>query len=400
MGHILPSGFFNVSILTISSALALAASPFMMFIGSLVGTKLAPSADWATLPIAAIFIGTAAGILPATQLMKYMGRRKAFILFVLLGAFSCWLAGFSLTVQSFSIFCLSAVLLGVTNAALQQMRFAAMESVSRNMHATAASVLMCGGILAAFLGPEQAIIGRHLLAMEYQGSFWLVGGNFLVAATLLTFLKPTPQYELSRQHNSRPLKQIIKSPSFCLALVSATVSFAVMAFVMTGTPISMNHHAGYSLTDTKWVIQSHIAAMFIPSLITPWLFRWLSIKGVMLAGLACYCATVIIGMRDTSVMGYWYQLVLLGIGWNFLFIAGTALLPTTYFNGEQYKVQAFNDSTIFSIQALASLSAGWALNSTSWQTILFICLIPLLLLLFVLLWHQFRSSIGKPIDEH
>jgi MFS family permease len=76
-------------------------------------------------------------------------------------------------------------------------------------------------------------------------------------------------------------------------------------------------------------------------------------------------------------MGYWSQLVMLGIGWNFLFIAGTSLLPRTYLPGEQYKAQAFNDSIVFSTQAMASLSAGWAISVSSWQTMLLICLLPI-----------------------
>ena len=134
----------------------------------------------------------------------------------------------------------------------------------------------------------------------------------------------------------------------------------VMSFVMTATPISMHLHHGHSLEDTKWVLQSHIAAMFLPSLFTPWLFRLIKIRGLMLAGLACYCATIVIGLVDASVLGFWGQLVMLGIGWNFLFVSGTALLPMAYQPGEEYRAQALNDTVIFSSQAAASLGAGWA----------------------------------------
>ena len=154
---------------------------------------------------------------------------------------------------------------------------------------------------------------------------------------------------------------------------------------MTGTPISMHNHFGHSLEDTKWVIQSHIAAMFLPSLFTPWLFRLFGIRGLMSVGLACYGLTIIIGLIDSSVMGFWSQLVILGIGWNFLFISGTTLLPRTYLKGDKFTAQGFNDSVVFSTQAIASLSAVWAISSTSWQAMLLACLIPIGLMLIILL---------------
>jgi len=146
---------------------------------------------------------------------------------------------------------------------------------------------------------------------------------------------------------------------------------------MTATPITMHIHHGYSIEDTKWVIQSHVAAMFLPSLATIWLFRLFSVRGLMLAGLTCFGLTIGIGLVDASVMGFWGQLVMLGIGWNFLFVSGTALLPSTYQAGEHLRAQAFNDSVIFSTQAIAALSAGWAVSLISWQSLLLLCLIPM-----------------------
>jgi MFS transporter len=162
-----------------------------------------------------------------------------------------------------------------------------------------------------------------------------------------------------------------------LAVTSGAIAYIIMSFVMTATPISMHIHHGHSLEDTKWVIQSHIAAMFLPSLLTAWLFKALSIRGLMIAGLLCYGATIVIGLLDVTVLGFWGQLVMLGIGWNFLFVSGTALLPTTYREGEQYRAQALNDSVVFTSQAIASLSAGFAISVLNWQTILLLCLLPI-----------------------
>ena len=378
-------GFANVWVLTLSNAMAASIMTLMILVGSLVGAELAPSAEWATLPIALTVIGTAASILPATACMQLLGRKYALLAFMALGIFACWLASSALEQQSFTLFCIAAVLLGSTNAALQQTRFAAMESVAPEHGPTAASLMMCGGILAAIIGPELAVFGAHLTAVDYQGSYWLAAVTVILAAGLLTFYKPTAAVAKQQAATARSTGDIIRNPTFILALTSGAVAFVVMSFVMTGTPISMHHVYGHSLVETKWVIQSHIAAMFLPSLIAPLLFKKLGIRGMMAAGLACYCATIAIGYFDISVKGFWMQLVLLGVGWNFLFVSGTALLPRTYEERDKFKGQAINDLTVFTFQALASLSAGWALGLINWQLMLLICLLPIAVMLVLLL---------------
>jgi MFS family permease len=188
---------------------------------------------------------------------------------------------------------------------------------------------------------------------------------------------------------------LLANPTFFLALSSGAIAYVIMSFVMTGTPISMHHFHGHSLLDTKWVIQSHIAAMFLPSFIAPLLFRYIGIRGMMLVGLLCYCTTIAIGFSNTSVTSFWWQLILLGVGWNFLFIGGTTLLPSTHPEQDRFKAQAINDFTVFSFQATAALSAGWALNLLSWQQILIGCLFPVTIMLGLLLWERLRTTRAK-----
>jgi MFS family permease len=380
------NGFTNVWVLTLSNALAASIMALMILVGSLVGSDLAPAAEWATLPLALTICGTAVGIVPATRAMQYLGRKRALWTFMGLGIIACAMASIALEQRSFSLFCLAAVLLGTTNSALQQVRFAAMESVAPESGASAASIVMLGGILAAFVGPELAVLGAHMTAVDYQGSFWLGALSIVCGALLLSAYKPAQIETTSKPIAAGSLRTILRGRGFILSVASGAVAFVVMSFVMTGTPISMHHTYGHSLVDTKWVIQSHIAAMFLPSLIAPLLFKWLGIRGLMVAGLACCGTTIGIGYYDISVNGFWLQLVLLGVGWNFLFVAGTALLPTSYQESDRFKAQAFNDSTVFSLQALASLSAGWALNLISWQQMLLLCTLPISLMLLALIW--------------
>lgn len=367
----------TVALLALINAIAMSAIPMMALIGSIVGAQLAPRQEWATLPIAVIVIGTALGVLPATRLMQRYGRPRIFALFLGGGAFTCLLMGQAIAWQSFTVFCLGALLLGMTTAALQQMRFAAMESVAPEDGASAASTILLAGIIAAFLGPELGLWGKHLTQHDYQGSFMLGGLCMGIATLTLVLYRPMKTSNAEHTSTSVSVAELLRNPVFVLALCCSACAYVVMSFIMTATPISMHLHHGHSLEDAKWVIQSHITAMFLPSLFTPWLFRWLGIHKMMAAGLACYSATLVIGLIDTSVLGFWGQLVMLGVGWNFLFIAGTALLPAAYSEGQQFKAQAVNDTAVFTTQAIASLAAGWALSGLSWPGLLLICAAPI-----------------------
>ncbi len=390
--------FKEVWLLAAINAAAMSSVPLMMLIGSIIGAELAPKEEWATLPIAMMVIGTALGVVPATRSMQHLGRKWALLLFVLLGICACLTLGEAMVRSNFTLFCFGSGLLGVTVAALQQIRFAAMECVPLTDGPTAASIIMCAGIAAAFLGPELALAGEHLTSVDYQGSFWLGAGCLLAGGVMLLFYVPAAQKKTHAIAGGRSTLALLGSPTLLLAIIAGASAFMVMSFVMTATPISMHLHHGYSLTDTKWVIQSHIAAMYLPSLFTPWLFRFLNIRGLMLAGLVCYCITIAIGLIDASVIGYWGQLVMLGIGWNFLFVSGTALLPMGYNNGEQFKAQALNDTVLFSSQAIASLSAGLAISNVSWHALLLFCLLPMAVLLALLAWQRaVPARVPKPI---
>jgi len=196
---------------------------------------------------------------------------------------------------------------------------------------------------------------------------------------------------VDKQASVRSAGQLMRNPTFYLALTSAVVAYIVMSFVMTGTPISMHHVHGHSLEDTKFVIQSHIAAMFLPSMIAPFIFRAVGIRGTMILGLLCYCVTIVLAGIDTSVQGFWFQLVFLGVGWNFLFLAGTSLLPSAYSESEKYKAQALNDGIVFSAQAIAALSAGWAMTLLSWPQMLIICIAPVLLMVAMLVQGRLKE---------
>lgn len=379
----------NVWILTTAQALILSVSSMVVFVGGLVGAKLAPVENLATLPVASVVVGTAITIPPVTLLMNTIGRRRSFFIIGIYSVLVAFLAAYSIVISNFYLFVFSTFLFGATYSCVMQFRFASMESVSENLIPKAASMVLVGGIAAAFLGPEIAVFGKDLLGVEFAGSFILLAGLFVIAMLfLLGFRNPVIKEEKSATQQ-RPLKTIMQQRVFWVALLAATIGYAIMSFIMTATPVHMHVMEGHSLEHTKWVIQSHIIAMFLPSLITAWIIKKLGIPLMMLIGLVAYVACIGIAFSGQHLLNYWISLVLLGIGWNFLFIGGTTLLPQAYKPSERFKVQAVNDFVIFGTQAVASLSAGWFIFALGWKTLLLMNLPFVLFLGFVILkWHS------------
>ena len=392
MSTIFSKTFKNAWVLSLSNAVAGSTLPLMHLAGTLAGSRLAPSPDWSTAPIALMILGTACSVIPVSRTMQHFGRKIGIYLFLAVGIMVCILAMTALHIASFTLFCIASFILGSFNATLLQSRFAAMESVEIEDRTTAASMFMGSGIIAAFFGPEIALIGKDLFVTAYQGSFLMAALCIVISAAMLTFYKPESMPVAPEVKPKIAANQLFLNPTFCLALASGAVAYIVMSFIMTGTPLSMHEVHGHSLVDTKWVIQSHIAAMFLPSFFAPVLARYAGLRGMMLLGLISYCIAIAVGYSDNSTQGFWMQLVLLGVGWNFLFTAGTTLLPSTHQEEDRFKAQSINDLTVFSFQAIAALSAGWALQLIGWQQMALLCLIPVSIMLLALVWERIKTD--------
>ncbi|WP_138120418.1 MFS transporter [Bathymodiolus heckerae thiotrophic gill symbiont] len=383
----------NVWILTASLSLFMSLSVFVIFLGGIIGQTLAPTDSLSTLPVALLVVGTASFIIPINRLMAIIGRRRVFLSICTYTVAIIALAITALQIQSFYLFCLATFLFGATTATMNQFRFAAIESVSGNLSATATSAVLIGGLVSAFLGPEIATLGKDLFDTTFIGSFVILSSCFFVAFALLWFYQQTNIATEVQHNDTRPLSVIIKQPVFIIAISSAAVGYVVMSYLMTATPMSMHVIDGFSLEQTKFVIQSHVIAMFLPSLFTPFIVKWLGVSRMMLTGVAIYFACVVFAYSGHALNNYWIALILLGLGWNFLFIGGTSLLPRAYSDNEKFKVQSLNDFLIFGIQALASLSAGWFVFNYGWEMVL-LSAVPLLIVqLLVLLWWLNNKSV-------
>jgi len=378
----------NVAVLTVAQALAASGMTVMPVLGGIVGAELAPRPGLATLPVSLAIVGLALTTVPAALLMRRIGRRAGFISSALVAASAAVFAGLSIVAHSFVAFCCAAALLGANVAFTLQYRFAAAESVPVERVSRAVSTVMLGTLVAAWLGPEIALLARHWIdGHEFAGSFLAVAVIYVLAAMVLTTLRRTvsPQHP-EKPEPARPLAEILKQPTYVVAVLAGVIAYAVMSFIMTATPISMHVIDGHGVHETTWVIQSHLLAMYLPSLVSGRLVARVGSRPTMVAGTLLMILCVLIDRQGHHLMHYWWGLVLLGVGWNLLFVAGTTLLTTTYRAGERHRAQAFNEFAIFGLQALASLLAGVAIQKLGWAT-LNLATLPLLgLMLLVIAW--------------
>ncbi|AMQ87571.1 MFS transporter [Marinobacter sp. LQ44] len=377
----------NVWVLVAAQALAMCTAPFIVFIGSIQGRLLAPVPELATLPVGLVVVGTVLAIKPATWLMERIGRKQVMLLGALTGMLAGLLGAYASWQSHFTLMCLASVLGGAGLAVVHQYRFAAMESVAQDMAGSAAARVLLGGLVAAWLGPEVAGLGSGKSESYPFLYSWLGLAVVQVLAFFILVFGYRAKAELVPETlvgGGRPLREILANPLVWTAISGAAIGYAVMSFIMTATPLSMTELAGHELDDAKRVIQLHIMAMYLPSLVSGWLTRVVGIPLMMTVGLLAYLACILLAASGISFHHYLWALLLLGVGWNFLFVGGTTLLPQGYQQSERFRVQGLNDMMVFTAQAMAALSAGAVLASVGWASLLLVAL-PLLLLHSVLM---------------
>jgi predicted MFS family arabinose efflux permease len=386
----------NLSALTLAQVFAQCAPPMVILLGGIVGARLSSDPSLTTLPIAFMICGTALSSIPAAMLMSRFGRKRGFMGSALSATLAGILAAYAISIEHFWLFCLATFLVGSNNAFVQQYRFAVAESVPAEKVAQAISVVMIAGVFAAWLGPEVAQRLHDWSAWgEFSGSFMGLSMLMAVALFWLSFYRDHVPTSIADDAPQRPLPEIISQPMFVLAVSAAAVAYGVMSLVMTATPVSMHSIDHFNLEDTTWVIQSHVMAMYLPALFSGMLVSRFGPARIILVGLVLMLGCLVVAFIDRQLMHYWSSLVLLGVGWNFLFLGGTTLLTRTYTTSERFKVQALNDALIFSIQAFGALGSGFVLLAFGWHTLLLVCL-PMLVVLLLIVWLTHAKGPAQP----
>ena len=382
----------NLLILTISQVFSYTANIITVFLSGIVGSQITSIKFLSTLPTALSVVGTAIFTILVAKIMGKIGRRLGFIFGALASAATCLLSVFAIIQQNFILFCISHFILGMGIACAHQYRFAAAESVEKEKVPKAISTLMLAGIVSSFLGITLANYTKNFIPdYIYVGSYLLLAALTFMPAIFLFYYKNNEKTKIdfNNKYNGRRLSEIIFQPRFLQAITAAAFAYAVMSFLMTATPLSMHVMEKISLEKTGFVLQLHLVAMFLPSLITGHLIKKFGHSNIIYIGTLFYVITIILSLFEQTYSNYMVALIFLGLGWNFLFISGTSLVVLTYKEEEKFRVQGINDLIVFSTMALASLSAGILLSLTSWETMNLLC-IPFLVLIVL---STFRADI-------
>lgn len=376
--------------LACAQALTATGLTVLILLGGIVAAGLAPRESLATVPISVAVVAVALATAPAALLMRRVGRKAGFILGASIGAGAALFTALAIARGSFVMLCMGAALFGASTAFTQQYRFAAAESVAPAQVSRAVSMILLGSLAAALVGPPLALLGRHwIAAAEYAGSFVAVAGLYLLGIGVLSQLHLPVPVASAGEGRARSATELLSEPVFRVAVLAGVVAFAVMSFVMTAAPLSMHVHHNHSVEATTWVIQSHVVAMFLPSLFTGRLVARFGERAMMQAGAVLLAGCVGVSVTGQQVVHYWLALVLLGLGWNLLFVSGTTLLARGYGGVDRHRAQAINEFVVFGVQSCVSLLAGVAVSRLGWQVLNLVTL-PLLALMVLASWRLRR----------
>lgn len=380
-----------VLLLVIAQALSVTTNTIIITTTALTGHMLATDKSLATVPLSLQFITTMLTTLPASFLMRRYGRRTGFMVGALLGVAGGLLGAYAVYERDFVLLCVSGGLQGMFQAFALQYRFAAAEVAGPAFRARAVSLVIGGGIVAAVFGPELAIWAKSWFdPVVFAGNYIALAILCGVSIVVIVFVRE-PGTErgavpvTASLQSGRPLSVIVRQPVFIVAVLGGMIGYGVMSLVMTATPLAMLA-CDFNFDETAFVIQWHALAMFAPSLFTGRLIDRFGEVRVMAAGAVLYIICVGVNLSGITIFQFWTALVLLGLGWNFLFVGGTTLLTRVHNPEEKAKVQGLNDFLVFGVVSISSLSAGAIQHALGWDTVNLVVLPLVGIVLAALAW--------------
>ena len=354
----------NVAVLVAAQALLGAQMPMIFTVGGLAGQSLAPNACFATLPISLIVLGSMLSATPLSAAMQRWGRRTGFFIGATGGAAGGVVGAIGLFLGSFPVFLAGSLLTGLYMSAHNFYRFAAADTASDAFRPKAISYVMAGGLLAAIVGPQLVKVTSDAFVIPFLGTYLAVIAVNVVGSLLFLGLDiPRPPRPSADAPKGRSRRELITTPAIAVAVICATVSYALMNLVMTSTPLAVVG-CGFDAGNAADVVTAHVLAMYVPSFFTGHLIARFGTQTIVATGLAILAAAGGVALMGVELEHFFVALVLLGIGWNFGFIGATTMLAGQHEPHERGRMQGLNDLIVFGGVTFASLSSGGLMNCT------------------------------------
>ncbi len=390
----------NVALLAICQALSVTSITMLFTVAALIGSQLAIDRSFATLPIALLQVAVMFTTIPASLLMQRRGRRFGFVVGTLIGIAGAGLGIWAVLGQNFQVFCGAMILLGIFNGFTGFYRFAAAEVAEEAFRAQAISLVVAGGVVAALVGPGLANWAKDWFPVVFAGSLLPIIALQCVTLGVLAGIEVPPLEKVDLK-GGRSLSIIMRQPVFLIALLSSIIGYSVMVLIMTATPLAI---VGFQhpFHEAATVLQWHVLGMFAPSFFTGFLIARVGVLKIILCGIVLNLICVAINASGIDIFHFQSALLLLGIGWNFLFIGSTTLLTQAYTPAEKAKTQATHDFLMFSFVAIAAYLSGRILTSGGWAVVNYAALPGLAIALIAVLWYQQQTvrliDKGQQID--
>lgn len=378
----------EIFLLSCCQALLLVQTSGLISMNALIGYALVTNKTYASLGATTYVLGSAGSAMPASLWMARVGRRRGFMMGSVIASLGALLAVAALWLASFPLFCVATAVLGVYTAFGLQYRFAAAEVAPAGFKARAISLVLAGGIVGGFLGPEASRWARGWFATPFLGSFVLLAGVAFIALGVQSLVHVPKPPAADRGGGGRPLGTIARQPVFVVAALSAALGYGLMNLLMTATPLAMSFCA-HPYSAAALVIEFHVAGMYAPGFFTGGLITRHGPLKVILAGTVLMAGCAAVALHGVTVLHFVVALVLLGVGWNFMYTGGTTLLTEAYAPAERAKTQGLNDLIVFSVMGVSSFSSGALVSVAGW-TWMNAAVVPMLAIVAVavswLLW--------------
>ncbi|WP_022703739.1 MFS transporter [Pseudorhodobacter ferrugineus] len=357
-----PESRRNVWVLVAAQAILGAQMPMIFTIAGLAGQTLASNACWATLSISIMVVGSMLSATPLSSIMQKYGRRVGFLIGTAAGALGAAIGAYGLYSASFPIFLLGAIFSGTYMSAQGFYRFAAADTASEAFRPKAISWVMAGGLLSAIIGPQLVKVTAQAFVVPFMGTYLaVIVLNILGSFLFLGLNIPKPPKPKIGDALGRTRWEMIRTPRIAVAVICATVSYALMNLVMTSSPLAVVG-CGFETSNAADVVTAHVLAMYVPSFFTGHLIARFGVEKIIALGLVILAAAGAVALTGFELENFFAALILLGIGWNFGFIGATTMLAGAHAPHERGRMQGLNDLLVFGGVTMASLSSGGLMN--------------------------------------